>query len=462
MAGSGDHDNSGEHSAEEPQARQPTRADGPAEPRSIPPQRIEQRRESVLRQPTVSVEPKSIRIGPGSTGDLALTITNNSDPVGAFTVELDDGSVGWIRVDPPSRNLYPGTRESFRILVEPPRTSSVRAGLKQYGLTIRSEAIPGGTTTARIEIDVLPFESIDLRLVPQTSTAYRRGRHRLELRNQGSASWMARSAASDPQDALRIDVPPHVSVPPGGSVDLPMVVQPRAWNWFGATVSHRFAVALTDDAGTPRRVDGTLDQLPLLPARLVLPLLIAAVAIAVVTRLLGVWGGGGGTNDGSPTPSVSEGISPTPVVSTEPPSTEPPTEPPTPTPTEPPTPTATPVVLTSCVAPAGPNTFPRLTPADPTIRAGTPLCLLRANMFTSGVGEGRVRVVAAGTPLIQFDMRDFDTVGQEGGGSGERIVTFEPFVGVPRGVTIRLDLAQCSGEACDNLEISFDAARPAP
>jgi hypothetical protein len=140
-------------------------------------------------------------------------------------------------------------------------------------------------------------------------------------------------------------------------------------------------------------------------------------------------------------PSASPGGSPSPSASTSP------------------SPTASPVesLLSSCVAPAGPSTFPRLTAADPTISSGTRLCLLYADMYTVGSGEGLVRVLAGSTELIRFDMLDFDSQGTEGAGSGERHLEFDPSVGVPQGVEIRLDASGCLGEACTRLEIVFAA-----
>lgn len=117
--------------------------------------------------------------------------------------------------------------------------------------------------------------------------------------------------------------------------------------------------------------------------------------------------------------------------------------------------------LQPCVAPAGPSTFPRLTNADPTITTGSRLCLLGADMYTIGTGEGLVRVVAGTTELIRFDMRDFEFTGEEGAGSGERHLTFGPAVGVPVGTEIKLDIAGCTGEACSRLEIVFSAATDA-
>ena len=81
----------------------------------------------------MTVEPAAIRAAPGSNGEVVLAVTNNSDTVGKFTVELDDRSVGWIRVEPPSQNIYPRDRQLFRILVQPPRTSACAPGSSSTG-----------------------------------------------------------------------------------------------------------------------------------------------------------------------------------------------------------------------------------------------------------------------------------------------------------------------------------------
>jgi hypothetical protein len=82
-------------------------------------------------------------------------------------------------------------------------------------------------------------------------------------------------------------------------------------------------------------------------------------------------------------------------------------------------------------------------------------------MYTVGTGEGLVRVVAGTTELIRFDMHDFDFTGEEGAGSGERHIDFQPAVGVPKDTSITLDIAGCTGEACTRLEIVLAAATDA-
>ena len=175
------------------------------QPGARPPQGAGQaHRTSVLRNPTITVEPASQQAAPGVTTEIVLAIVNNSDTVSDFTVELDDRRIGWIRIEPATKNLWPGSRDVFRVLVTPPRSAEVRAGLKQYGLTITSSGIPGGVANTSIQVDVLPFEEVEPRLVPKTSAGYFRGRHRIEVRNLGSAPWTARLSASDPEEALRI------------------------------------------------------------------------------------------------------------------------------------------------------------------------------------------------------------------------------------------------------------------
>ena len=268
----------------EPPARRPGEGT-PGQPGGRTPESVGPKpKASVIRQPTVTVEPASVKAPPGATTEVVLTLTNNSDTVEAFTLELDDPSVGWIRFEPPTKNVWPGSREVFRIFITPPRSAGVRAGLKRYGISVRSSVIAGPATAASIEVEVLPFEAIETRLVPRTSTGWRRGRHRIEVRNQGSAPWLASIAATDPQEDLRFQVVPRVQVAPEETFNVRLDARPKAWNLIGKTVNRPFAVTLVDASGDQQRLDGFMDQQPLIPQRLILPL-VAAAGLLVVAAL---------------------------------------------------------------------------------------------------------------------------------------------------------------------------------
>ena len=318
---------SGQDGPPDPPARRPGEAAPQfGEPAGRTPEAIGPKpRASVLRQPTITVEPSSIRAAPGAASELTIGVTNNSDTVEEFTVEVDDRSVGWIRIEPPAKNLFPGTRDVFRVIVEPPRSADVRAGLKQYGLTIRSTGIPGGTASTAVQVEVLPFEAVDQRLVPRASSGFRSGRHRIEIRNQGSALWSAAVSASDPQDVLRIGVAPSIGVGPGETINVPVVVRPKPWNIIGKTESRPFTVVL-DANGTRRQLDGSMDQRPFIPQPLLIPLLAAAVLIPVGLYLLGFIGGGKAESSASPGQASVAIVTPS--------ATEPPTQPPSDQPTD--------------------------------------------------------------------------------------------------------------------------------
>jgi hypothetical protein len=350
----GNDDGFGAQPGGQPPARRPGEGvPASGEPGARPPEAAGPKpKTSVLRQPTITIEPASIKASPGATSELTLSITNNSDTVDEFSVELDDRSVGWVRFAPASKNIWPGARDSIRILVEPPRSADVRAGLKRYGLTIRGAAIPGGATSASIEIEVLPFEAIDARLVPRTSSGFRRGRHRVEVGNQGSAPWTASISATDPQEDLRFDVVPAVTIGPAETANIRVVARPKPWNIVGSTVNRPFTVTLVGSGGDQQRLDASMDQLPFIPQKLVVPF-IAAAALIVVGIL---WVAGFipfpppgptpapstpaavVTSAPTTTPVESEGPTATPVES------EPPSEPPSAEPTEAPSETPPPGV----------------------------------------------------------------------------------------------------------------------
>ena len=296
------------------------------QPGARPPQGAGQaHRTSVLRNPTITVEPASQQAAPGVTTEIVLAIVNNSDTVSDFTVELDDRRIGWIRIEPATKNLWPGSRDVFKVLVTPPRSAEVRAGLKQLGLTITSSGIPGGVANATIQVVVLPFEEVEPRIVPKTSAGYFRGRHRIEVRNLGSAPWTARLSASDPEEALRISLPEQISVGPGDTAVVGVTVRAKGWNIIGSTQPHPFTVDLEGGEGTKQRLDANHNQRAVIPGRLIVPLL-AALALIAVGGLwaLGVIPPGGGATSSPSLPTPSEVA----VTSGSPPPTEPPSEPP--------------------------------------------------------------------------------------------------------------------------------------
>lgn len=297
MSNAGNQDSGAGDPPTEPPARRPgdpppppPRSNGDAdEPTARTPQSQAQGpRASVLRSPTISVEPATASASPDAPAEVVLAVTNRSDTVNEFLVELEDPTVGWIRIEPATRNIWPGSRDVFRIIIQPPRSADVRAGWRSYGLRIRSGGIPDGFATAELRVEVRPFEAVEARLIPRTSAGYTRGRHRIELRNQGSAPWTANVTGIDPEDVLRLKVPTQVMANPGETLNVPIVVRPRSLAWIGSKQRHPFSVALARQGGAaPITLEGTYTQRAFIPT-FVIPAVVAAIVAAVALFATGI------------------------------------------------------------------------------------------------------------------------------------------------------------------------------
>ena len=296
------------------------------QPGARPPQGAGQaHRTSVLRNPTITVEPASQQAAPGVTTEIVLAIVNNSDTVSDFTVELDDRRIGWIRIEPATKNLWPGSRDLFRVLVTPPRSAEVRAGLKgPLGLTITSSGIPGGVANATDPGRRAPVRggraADGPRRPPATSAAATGSRSgRTWDRRRGRPGSRRRT----PEEALRSGLQAQISVGPGDTAVVGVTHAAKAWNIIGSTQPHPFTVDLEGGEGTKQRLDANHNQRAVIPGRLIVPLL-AALALIAVGGLwaLGVIPPGGGATASPSLPTPSEAV----VTSGSPPPSAPPSE----------------------------------------------------------------------------------------------------------------------------------------
>jgi hypothetical protein len=73
----------------------------------------------------------------------------------------------------------------------------------------------------------------------------------------------------------------------------------------------------------------------------------------------------------------------------------------------------------------------------------------------SSAGVGSAYVTLAGERVFDLDLGQFDTIGTEGAGSGERYVRLGRVIGVARGQELRLDLSSCTN--CADLTVAFEA-----
>jgi hypothetical protein len=228
--------------------------------------------------------------------------------------------------------------------------------------------------------------SVIMELVPRSSSRFGGTSYDLVVRNTGGAQADVQVSGQDPENSVEFVLPPPVSVPPGGSVVVPVQVKPRKRRLTGEGRNLAFTLTGAGAGLPPVNVSSAVKE----PSWGRLPFLgLAAVAALVGAGAIAfaLSGGGGdspaGPGDVSPTasptatavtptgtvttatatgttsPAVTPTVTPTPGtgggVSTPPTPTPSPTPvPPTPTPVPP---TPTPIPPTPTPTPPPPPSF---------------------------------------------------------------------------------------------------------
>jgi hypothetical protein len=291
------------------------------------------------------VEPRHLRLEPGGTGSLTLRLRNTGSVVDEIRVELLGEPAGWGSVVPSVLRLYPDTQAEAVISLQPPRASRPRAGSIELRLAITSRERPAASIEESVGIELAPFDEITAALDPRYGSTKGEFTSAIKLGNRGNRPVEPSIRATDPQNALELTVrPERLAVEPGSEAIAWLHARPHRTIWFGNPRTYPFDVIVSDAAGTPRALDGRLEQLPLFPRWLA-----TVGALLVVLAITGGVACGAGLVQCLPVAGPVQTAPPTPFV-TVPPDTGPPdTAPPDTAPPDTAPPDTAPPDLSGCV-----------------------------------------------------------------------------------------------------------------
>jgi hypothetical protein len=240
----------------------------------------------------VSALPTPVVVEPGEVATCELRVRNAGSVVDEFTFEVLGAASGWSTFAPPVLNLLPGSEETARLTLAPPRQCTTTAGPQALVVRVVSREDPDRSAVAEGVVDVAAFVDVGAQLAPRTSRSSRAADHRVTVSNRGNVSVEATVTASDPDQQLTFDATPvALTVEPCGSAAASVRVRARHSLIRGREQTRPFEVTVGsrvagDSTGSqaPVALEGAFVQAPLLSWWMVL-LVLAALAV-VVTPLI--------------------------------------------------------------------------------------------------------------------------------------------------------------------------------
>ena len=234
----------------------------------------------------VSLSPERVSLGPGETAEFVATIHNTSDVVEAYSVDVQGIDTAWSKLSVTSLSLFPGDKETVRIQVTPPISSSAKAGSYPVSVRVISKRDPAIGTISSFILDLGKVSDYSLGLLPR-KTRGRKGPFQLAITNNGNTVSTYKLEAFDPEGVCEFRFKSDtVAVDPGATKKTPLVVNPKKKPFTGAPRLFGFSVKSTPLEGDPKEVEGELECHALLPKWAVAAITVGVVALLALVVVL--------------------------------------------------------------------------------------------------------------------------------------------------------------------------------
>ncbi|NUU22986.1 MAG: hypothetical protein HOV68_15970 [Streptomycetaceae bacterium] len=187
-----------------------------------------------------------------------MQIRNSGTTVEEYRFEVVGPCAAWTTVEPERVSLYPETAETVTVRLRPPRESGIPAGESPYGIRVVPTNDPDQAVVPEGSVTVLPFTEVTAELLPRSSHAARKGKHRIAVDNRGNTPVTAKMIA---QPGSRRLVPEfgkgEFPIPPGRAEFTEVSMRPAKLIWFGPPQTHSFQIAVATSVGAPPAAPGT-------------------------------------------------------------------------------------------------------------------------------------------------------------------------------------------------------------
>jgi hypothetical protein len=235
----------------------------------------------------VSAESDLLAVTPGVPTALTILVENRGKEPDTLALSVTGVPESWLPATSRTLSLGPEEQQRVTLTLDVPRDSESLA--KDYALTVRAASVqhPAENGAAQVRVKVLPFDAARVDLRPRRGGGLRKARYSLLFSNNGNAPARYILSARDEEGALDAALAEtRVTVEPGQSLRVPLVVSAPGIRWFGKSTSKPLQVKATQAGGEELLLAAQFAHKPVLPIW-VIPLTLALIAAAIV-YLLGI------------------------------------------------------------------------------------------------------------------------------------------------------------------------------
>lgn len=235
---------------------------------------------------TATLATKGVAVTPGGEAVTEVRIRNSGTVVDQFTLEVLGDASAWAIVEPAVVPLFPGAEAVARVRFKPPKSSSVLAKAIPFAVRVKSREDARASLVEEGVVEVGPFNDTTAELIPRTAKGSSHARAQLALDNRGNVRINARLTAADPDRKLNFTIaPPALTTEPGTVGFASIRINPRTRFLTGPPRLAPYKVNVHQDGLPTITVDGSMQQVGLVPPWL-LPALIGLAALLLVLAIL--------------------------------------------------------------------------------------------------------------------------------------------------------------------------------
>jgi len=187
----------------------------------------------------MDVERSALDVWPASSSNAELIITNLSDDIQTYDVEVTGSVATWVRINRPRLDIQPGETGAVLINVKPPRRADNLPAEYDLEIRVSSDERPDVPLTANLRVRVRGYRGFGLALARPAIDDQEPVR--LFLHNQGNLPLTLRLRAKG--DNLRLDLPTTpLTLGAGQRTQVQAAVIPRQRPLTGEPETRRFEI----------------------------------------------------------------------------------------------------------------------------------------------------------------------------------------------------------------------------